>query len=313
MRILIGCLAFGLLTGCSDDSHDATGGHGGEHSHGGEGGTGGSGGNPSSGGSGGTGGASTKSLSVDFEAKVGAMPFSCATTFPNLGTQNSTVSFLDFRMYIHDVEIVSGAATIPVTLDQDGTWQHDNLALLDFEDKTGTCANGTTPTNTKVSGVIPGDATPTKLRFKIGVPVAMNHGDTATAPSPLNLSGMFWDWQFGYKFLRADATITGAAGPFLIHLGSTACTGDPMQNEPVTCASLNVVEVELEGFAIGKKVVLDYAKLIEANDLSQNQAEAPGCMSGVTDPECETLFAELGVNLATGLPSDTSPAWITLE
>ena len=96
---------------------------------------------------------------------------------------------------MHDVRLVDAdGGEWPVTLDDDDLWQTDAVALLDFEDKTGTCANGTTPTNTVVKGTYDtGHDTVdfTGLRFKVGVPFALNHGDAATAPSPLNLSGLF--------------------------------------------------------------------------------------------------------------------------
>ncbi len=48
--------------------------------------------------------------------------------------------------------------------------------------------------------------------FTIGVPFDFNHNDAATAPSPLNLSGLVWMWDDGYEFMRIDAVpTTGSA------------------------------------------------------------------------------------------------------
>ncbi|MEM7592163.1 MAG: MbnP family protein, partial [Cyanobacteria bacterium P01_A01_bin.83] len=86
---------------------------------------------------------------------------------------------------------------------QDGKWQHQNVALLDFEDGTDSCDNGTPEIRTQVVGTIPeGDYE--SLQFTLGVPPQLNHDDAAIAPSPLNLTSMWWNWQGGYKFLRLD-------------------------------------------------------------------------------------------------------------
>src|SRR5690606_25468578 len=96
-----------------------------------------------------------------------------------------------------------------------GLWQHENLALLDFEDKTGACANGTTPTNTSVRGTVP-PGSYVGLAFDVGVPAALNELDAASSetPSPLNLTAMYWSWTTGYKYLRVDVARTAPLGPF---------------------------------------------------------------------------------------------------
>src|SRR5436190_1721230 len=79
---------------------------------------------------------------------------------------------------------------VPLTLDQDGIWQHADLTMLDFENKVQPCnAEGTTLTNTVIRGVV-APATYTGVRFRLGVPFDMDHQNEATAPSPLNLTGM---------------------------------------------------------------------------------------------------------------------------
>ncbi len=82
---------------------------------------------------------------------------------------------------------------VVVALEQDGVWQHEDVALLDFENKAGACANGTVELNTSVRGTVPAGTRSSGLRFKLGVPFALNHANAATAPSPLNLTAMFWN------------------------------------------------------------------------------------------------------------------------
>ena len=81
----------------------------------------------------------------------------------------------------------------PLSLEQDGAFHNGEVALLDFEDDTGSCSNGTAQTHTQITGTVP-EGEYTGLRFTIGVPAERNHVNQATAPSPLNIEGMFWSW-----------------------------------------------------------------------------------------------------------------------
>lgn len=256
------------------------------------------------------GGVGTTSVELRFSAKVGALPFSCAGTFTDLGTTKSTWTPKDFRLYVHDVALLQAdGSAVPLALEQDGVWQVQNVALLDFEDKSGSCANGTTEVRTVVRGAIA--TVPTVgLRFRVGVPHALNHADAAAAPSPLNLTTMWWSWNEGYKFLRIDGA-TKALPSFLVHVGATAC--DP-GNAPTKCGKPNSPEVTLQGFDPSKTVVADLAKLLEAVDLDTNTAmTAPGCMSGADDPECAGIFAALGLDPATGTAAAKAQTFFRVE
>lgn len=307
-----------LLAACGDD----TGGSGGSGGAGGgstaetttstgasgEGGAGGSG----TGGAGG-GGAQVQSFVLQFRGDVDGAPFDCASSY-QLGSSLAAASVTDFRFYVHDVRLIDAAGTeVPLALTQDGLWQHQGLALLDFEDRTGGCSNGTTETRTIVEGTAPvGDYV--GLAFKVGVPEAMNHLDNATAPSPLNLSALFWSWSSGYKFLRVDAVADDGAGPFNLHVGATGCTGDPALGDAVTCTNPNVIDVVLDGFDPASSVaVFDYAAVVAETDLTTDGGGAPGCMSGGGDPECAAVFPLLGLDLDTGLPSPDTAAAFRVE
>jgi len=255
-------------------------------------------------------------VAIRFAAKVGNEDFACTKSYAAVGGgAGVTLEPLDFRLYVHDVRLVDAAGgEWPVTLTDDDLWQTDTVALLDFEDKTGTCANGTAPTNTVVKGTYDtGHDTVdfTGLRLKVGVPFAQNHGDAATAPSPLNLSGLFWSWQGGYKFMRVDMKFAdmeaGTGGPhgegtgLQVHLGSTGCALDLTTQSVGNCTAPNRPEIELSGFDLASDtVVIDYAAIVAGVDLAMDMGGAPGCMSGQDDPECAAIFAHLGLDLATG-------------
>ena len=146
----------------------------------------------------------TKEVAIDFEAWVGEDEFACGESYEGIGVNESTITPTDFRFYVSDVALIdeSGNA-VTVELEQDGRWQYQNVALLDFEDGTNACDNGTPELNTTVVGTVPeGDYQ--SLQFTMGVPQNLNHEDAAIAPSPLNLTSMWWNWQGGYKFLRVE-------------------------------------------------------------------------------------------------------------
>ena len=146
----------------------------------------------------------TQEIAIDFEAWVGDREFACGESYEEVGVSESTITPTDFRFYVSEVALIDAEGnTIPLELEQDGKWQYENIALLDFEDGSSACDNGTVEMNTTVVGTVPeGDYQ--SLQFTMGVPQNLNHEDAAIAPSPLNLTSMWWNWQGGYKFLRLD-------------------------------------------------------------------------------------------------------------
>ncbi len=147
-------------------------------------------------------------VAIKFEALTGGVPFKCGAMINDVGSTKAKFTFSDYRFYVHDVRLVTaGGFERPVTLDDDGKFQADGLALMDFEDASGSCAEGGTPDlHTTLTGKAPDDDY-AALRFKVGVPYEKNHADAATAAAPLNLTSMFWIWQSGYKFIRIDGAV----------------------------------------------------------------------------------------------------------
>jgi uncharacterized repeat protein (TIGR04052 family) len=154
--------------------------------------------------------ADTKEIAINFAAYVGEEEFVCGKSYQGVGTEESTVTPTDFRFYVSNVALIDQEGNaVPLKLVQDGKWQYQNTALLDFEDGKSACDNGTAEIKTTVVGTIPqGDYQ--SLQFTLGVPQNLNHEDAAIAPSPLNLTSMWWNWQGGYKFLRVDLTTENA-------------------------------------------------------------------------------------------------------
>jgi uncharacterized repeat protein (TIGR04052 family) len=254
-----------------------------------------------------------RDVSIAFTAEANNVAIDCDTQLTGLGTQNTNAALKEFRIYVHDVALLDDQGNAySVTLDAN-EWQYQNLALLDLMSKDTSCSGAAKPTNTAIAGEVsvPPNTALTQVRFTLGVPNALNHQDRATAPAPLDAASMHWNWQNGYKFARFDiAPLGGISRPsdagfssttWNFHLGSTNCVGDPQLNEAVTCGRPNLPVIELTNFdATSDTVVIDYGKLVESQNVSQDLGGASGCMSGATDPECAAIFTALGLDVSTG-------------
>ena len=272
----------------------------------------------------------SQTVTIQFEAVVGDRPFACGETY-SLGATASAMTPLDFRFYVSEVTLLdAGGNEVPLVLQQDGKWQHQNVALLDFEDKSGACANGTLETRHQIVGSAPaGDYR--GLKFTLGIPFGLNHIDSTLAPSPLNLTSLWWNWNFGYKFARIDlapvgdvarvrqhrahGSVSEASDPgsanesgghsdrkpeagqaFAIHLGSVGCQMDAAQ-PPVVCTAPNRAEISLTDFEPDQSiVVVDLAALLARTNLAENQDNtALGCMSSLDDGDCAGIMQSLGL------------------
>jgi uncharacterized repeat protein (TIGR04052 family) len=277
-------------------------------------------------------------IAVKFDAVVGDQNFACGKSYDGIGITKSRITPSDFRFFISGVELLDAKGNaVPLTLDQDGIWQYKNLALLDFENGSGSCRNGNVGLHTAVTGSVP-KGKYRGVRFTLGVPFELNHGDPTIAPSPLNFTGMFWVWQSGYKFAKIDmasngltqaadapsemsfknklaamekfAAASGVSGKrppraagFSVHLGSTVCVSPTLTTPPSECKNPNRLTVTFDKFDSGKNVVVaDLASLLQGANVDVNAPDtAPGCMSATDDADC------LPVMSAFGLPYNDQP------
>lgn len=240
----------------------------------------------------------SQSISIRFQAMVGDKKLACGQSYEGIGITRSRITPRDFRFYVHNVRLIddSGKA-VPIELDQDGKWQLDDVALLDFENASASCVNGTPEMNDHVSGRVPVGRY-SGLQFTLGVPFNKNHTELTTQPSPLNLTAMSWVWNAGRKFARLDFASTGLPHGFAIHLGSTGCTPDQTKiTVPTQCREPNRPEIELAGFDPSQDVVIaDLAALLKDSNVDTNQPHtAAGCMSAKDDADCAPLFANFGL------------------
>ncbi len=185
---------------------------------------------------------------IKFNAILNSKAVECGdTTYTLPGGQ--VVQMRDFRFFIQAARLINYDGTkSAVTFNSIDNFQYtegaNQVALLDFTKVgSGKCI-GTSDddkTNIKISGSF------LKGNFKgieldIGVPGAFNHRDSSKqlSTNPLrSATGLTWAWTTGYKFMRIELTATSTN--FVLHLGSTNCTGDSSieygQPGAVTCAN----------------------------------------------------------------------------
>ncbi|MFC4158569.1 MbnP family copper-binding protein [Chitinimonas lacunae] len=237
-----------------------------------------------------------RAVTLRFAASLQGRPFVCGQRYEQLGRTGAALTATDLRFYVSSVALLkTDGRSVPLTLEQDGVWQHEDVALLDFEHGEGACRNGTPGRHEAISGRVPaGDYR--GLRFTLGLSPARNHADVTLAPSPLNLTAMFWSWQGGYRFLKLELVGQGRVG-FPVHLGSTGCQSGSATEPASRCSQPNRVEVELPQFDPESDVVgVDLSALLAQTRLDRNwPGSPPGCMSGSDDPDCHGILAALGL------------------
>lgn len=271
---------------------------------------------------------STQKIEINFEPVISGQVFECGKSYSPVGLNKSTVTPSDWRMYVSDIRLVDQQGrSVPVQLVQDKIWQFKNLVLLDFENGKGPCRNGTPATNSSIRGTVP-KGVYSGIRFQIGIPFELNHGDPTIAPSPLNSTAMFWNWQSGYKFIKFDTTAKALQNSiqhqshqeaahqehlpqavFAFHLGSTQCIGNSKTTAPTSCQNPNRVEVELLGKNPLKSTLkMDMSKVLEQVAVERNAPNTPpGCMSSAGDSDCAPIMSSLGLSYDGVAASSISP------
>lgn len=251
-------------------------------------------------------------LDIMIHAVSGDAHVGCVEPFALNDDEEPSFHVKDLRLFVHDVELkAKGGDWTPLEMKNDGEWSDGVVTLLDYEDGGNHCSEGGTLfQNHVVRGSLPaGDYE--SIRFRIGVPHELNHGDVTTAAPPLNVSSMFWVWQRGYKFARIELLreVEGEMKPWLFHLGSTGCESPaPTAAPEVPCAKTNSPQITLDQFdPTSDQIALDLRALLRDLDLDMNTEETPsGCMSMPSESlECSPLYDNLNLDFASGEVSCT--------
>jgi len=267
--------------------------------------------------------AEDKKIDLNFHAEINGQVFKCGESYAGVGKSQSEITPTDFRMYISEVAFLNEQGKwIKANLVDDGIWQNQSVAMLDFENGLGPCRNGTSATNSVIKVIVP-DQQYSGLKFVIGVPFPLNHADPTVAKAPLSSTALFWSWQSGYRFIKFDARVKSAnvglggdehhaklhnahqshqnsnlsAVGYSMHLGSTECAASSSTAIPKQCKNPNRVAVEIKPFNVEKNsLVIDIGRVLKQTDISINTPQtSPGCMSFPGDADCVSIMDNLGI------------------
>jgi uncharacterized repeat protein (TIGR04052 family) len=249
----------------------------------------------------------TQEYIVNFAATVSGLPFACGQTYSGIGTTSTTIVPQDLRFFVHDVGLhASDGTRWPMTLYDDGVWQHGDVTLLDFEDGTFGCATNSPAMNKQVSGTAMLRQDYVGVDFTIGVPISEDALSVVDAPAPLNLPAMFWSWVGGYKFMKIEVGSTGNP-VWYFHLGADTCSAVSLST--LTCKYPDESTVTLSGWSPTATINLDLARLYADSDLDAQvngtTDTIPGCMSTAGDPECPPLYDKVGLSFESAATPPT--------
>ncbi|QGM99702.1 metallo-mystery pair system four-Cys motif protein [Methylocystis parvus] len=161
--------------------------------------------------------AKPQAVEISFALAADGQPVDCGHDIHGLGANHVNAKLREASFYVSDAALIdkNGKAT-PIELTRND-WQYANVALIDFDDKTGNC-RGTKGANATLTGQVPAGRYQ-GLSFVIGVPtlgkgddgkeVSLNHSNFATAPAPLDIQSMSWSWQAGRKFVKLEVAPEG--------------------------------------------------------------------------------------------------------
>lgn len=229
-------------------------------------------------------------IAVPFQAGFGQHPLTC-------GPASASGTLTDLRFYVSEIQLFDADDNATdVQLIADDRWQGPTVALLDLEDGSGSCENGTSDRNSTLRGRVPaGDYR--GIRFVIGVPFDLNHADPLSAAPPLDDTAMHWHWRSGYKFLRAG--FRDDLRNHWLHVGSAGCQGT--LQSITACRFPNRVTARFDDYVPGETLIVDLEKLYDAFAALPDPKSS--CSSGPAEESCRSAFALLGLDAANGMQS----------
>jgi uncharacterized repeat protein (TIGR04052 family) len=226
---------------------------------------------------------------ISFQTVYKNTAINCASSFSDVYELKSRESqkwqYQHLQFFIHGVEVNTSSNGWQPWLMTTNANQADNVALLgeicDRKNDKGYWQLELIPLDESV--VV------TDIRFTLGVPFALNHLNPLTQPSPLNEASMFWGWQGGHKFMRAE--LVSQNDDWLFHLGSTGCKAlSPVRAPNNECLYPNRVSVSLP-FTLGNSTIeFDLASLVRDVGLTRKNS----CQSATDKESCKMLFENLG-------------------
>jgi uncharacterized repeat protein (TIGR04052 family) len=231
---------------------------------------------------------------ISFQAVYKNTDINCASSFSDVHELKSSESqkwqYQQLQFFIHGVEVNTSSNGWQPWLMTTNANQADNVALL------GEICDRKNGKGYWQLELMPLDeaAVVTDIRFTLGVPFALNHLNPLTQPSPLNDASMFWGWQGGHKFMRAE--LVSQNDDWLFHLGSTGCKAlSPVRAPKNECFYPNRVSVALPFTLENSTIEFDLALLVRDVGLASKNS----CQSAIDEESCKMLFKNLGLGVNT--------------
>jgi uncharacterized repeat protein (TIGR04052 family) len=227
---------------------------------------------------------------ITFQAVYKNTAINCASTFSDVHELKSSEpqkwQYQQLQFFIHGVEVNTRKNGWQPWLMTTNANQADNVALL------GEVCDRKNGKGYWQLELIPLDeaVVVTDIRFTLGIPFALNHLNPLTQPSPLNEASMFWGWQGGHKFMRAE--LVSQNDDWLFHLGSTGCKAlSPVRAPKNECLYPNRVSVSLPFTLENSTIEFDLALLVRDVRLARKNS----CQSAADEKSCKILFKNLGL------------------
>lgn len=277
-------------------------------------------------------------FALKFAAVVDGNEVRCANQLSGFGPGGSnTIGIKDLRFYVSNVRFTDkDGKAVELELESDEFQLNDatgSVALIDLTgeadamcaDGSDAAAEGTARMNTSLRGKTQ-LGTVARIAFDIGVPQPLMKSMIATntaeaAPSPMN--EMYWSWASGYRHFVFNFSVqsgSNSRGGGNVHIGSRDCGPDDGKalEDRATCTYVNTPAVAMTGFDLKTNTIgIDLKRLLTDVDFVapiydpqtfQVIGQGPGvaCHSAPTQPHCANVFAELGLDSATGLATAAS-------
>jgi uncharacterized repeat protein (TIGR04052 family) len=279
-----------------------------------------------------------EAFTLRFAASANGQEVGCGSEITGLGPDGQhIVRPADLRFYVSNLRFYDAAGEpIELELDEDEFQYRSEAGEVALVDLTATsegacagsaaAAEATTRTHAAITGKTHlGEVA--RISFDVGVPQPLMQATIATstaeaAPSPLD--EMYWSWATGYRHLvfNFEVDAAGEVGEGYVHIGSRDCgvEGSLALEDRDECTFVNNPAVELDGFDLAADTVmldipallasLDFVSPIYDPETFEPIGEAPGveCHSSPMQPDCATLFDNVGLDIATGSASASANA-----
>ncbi len=256
-------------------------------------------------------------LVLNFKGLIGNEKFLCGKTYEDVGVGKHDYRVEGLRMYISRLQaLLDDGTAVTASLTEDGMWQHDNVALLNFgadcsrgeerELNMAVDANVRLYSTRRVTGVC----------FDVGIPFDRNHQRAEGALPPLDTTALFNSVQNGRTFLRLDGTANPEDKPqtFNVQLKSTGCLSEDKNRRPsVACGSPNIAQVCVDIDTQEQAIAFDVKSLLAGVDVSKNKDAELGCYSAKNDSECTTIVPALGISFEFIEPEKGATSFVPVQ